>query len=217
MIRGDHFAAVAFAWAGRRALGLRSGGLFFGPAAAAAVTTGRSGAACLQSLDRRHILYQRVKDWTTAEGCGISQAVRVDRSALEWNRSTLMSCSLSAVLWDFETQVVQPAAERNFGQAVRKMSNAGAYNCRGERGGRPERLSQHSFGKALDVTGFELADGTVISVQKDWRNRGAKSEFLHQVAQGACKVFSVVMTPNRNAEHHDHLHLDIGPYKLCGY
>jgi hypothetical protein len=37
------------------------------------------------------------------------------------------------------------------------------------------------------------------------------------VAQGACKIFSVVMTPNRNAEHHDHLHLDIGPYKLCGY
>ncbi|HXP95874.1 MAG TPA: extensin family protein, partial [Telmatospirillum sp.] len=82
--------------------------------------------------------------------------------------------------------------------------------------GRPERLSQHAFGRALDVTGFELADGTVISVMKDWRNRGAKSEFLHQVAQGACKMFSVVLTPNYNAEHHDHLHLDIGPHKLCG-
>ncbi len=158
-----------------------------------------------------------MKDWTTSEGCGISQAVRVERSAIGWNRKTLMSCSLEAVVWDFETQVVQPAAERNFGQAVRKMSNAGSYSCRGEIGGRAERLSQHSFGKALDVTGFELADGTVISVSRDWRNKGAKSEFLHQVAQGACKIFSVVMTPNRNVEHHDHLHLDIGPHKFCGY
>jgi hypothetical protein len=176
-----------------------------------------AGAVCLQSLDQRHIIYERVKDWTTPEGCGINQAVRVEHSAIEWNHSTLMSCALSAVVWDFETQVVQPAAQRNFGQRVLKMSNAGSYSCRGEIGGRPERLSQHSFGRALDVTGFELADGTVVSVLKDWRNKGAKSAFLHEVAQGACTIFSVVMTPNRNAEHHDHLHLDIGPYKLCGY
>jgi hypothetical protein len=176
-----------------------------------------SAAACLRSLDQHHIIYERVKDWHTPEGCGIDQAVRVQHSAIEWNRSALMTCSMSSVIWEFETQVVQPAAQRNFGQTVRKMSNAGTYNCRGEVGGRPERLSQHSFGKAIDVTGFELTDGTVISVQKDWRNKGAKSEFLHQVAQGACKIFSVVMTPNRNAEHHDHLHFDIGPYKLCGY
>lgn len=171
----------------------------------------------MRSLDQRHIIYERVKDWTTPEGCGITQAVRVERSAIPWNRSTLMSCPLSAAVWDFETQVVQPAAQRNFGQPVRKMSNVGSYNCRGEIGGRPERLSQHAFGRALDVTGFELADGTVISVMRDWRNQGAKGAFLHEVAQGACKIFSVVMTPNRNAEHHDHLHMDIGPHKFCGY
>lgn len=179
--------------------------------------SGDAAAACLGNLDRRHILYERVKDWKTPEGCGIEQAVRVEHSAIDWNRNTLMSCPLSAVVWDFETQVVQPAAQRNFGQTVRKMSNAGSYSCRGEVGGRPERLSQHSFGRAIDITGFELADGTNVSVQRDWWNKGAKGEFLHQVAQGACTLFSVVLTPNHNAEHHDHLHLDIGPYKLCGF
>ena len=74
-----------------------------------------------------------------------------------------------------------------------------AYDCRGERGGRPERLSQHSFGRAIDISGFELDDGTTISVLRDWRDKGAKSEFLHQVAQGACRIFSVVITPNHNA------------------
>lgn len=153
----------------------------------------------------------------TPEGCGIEQAVRVDRSAIDWNRKTMMACPLAAQVWDFETQVVQPAARRNFGQMVRKMSNAGSYNCRGEVGGRPERLSQHAFGRAFDITGFELADGTVVSVLRDWHGKGPKSEFLHQVAQGACATFSVVLTPNYNVEHRDHLHLDIGPHKLCGY
>lgn len=174
-------------------------------------------AACLASLDQRHIRYERVQDWHTPEGCGVDQAVRVHQSALAWNRSDVMNCQLSARLWDFETGVVQPVAQRTLGQPVRKMLNAGSYSCRGERGGRPERLSQHAFGRAIDVTGFELADGTTVSVLRDWRGSGEKSEFLHQVAKGACQMFSVVMTPNRNAEHRNHLHLDIGPYKLCGY
>ena len=174
-------------------------------------------AACLRGLDHRHIAYDRVPDWTTPEGCGISSAVRVKQSAIPWNHPALMTCAMSATLWDFETQVVQPAAQRRFRQSVRKILHMGSYNCRGERGGRPERLSQHSFGKAIDVSGFELDDGTLITVLRDWRDKGAKSEFLHDVAKGACGLFSVVMTPNRNAEHHDHLHLDIGPHKLCGY
>ncbi|MTJ81191.1 MAG: extensin family protein [Telmatospirillum sp.] len=174
-------------------------------------------AQCLQRLDNAHVSYERVKDFSTPEGCGVSQAVRVRRSTIDWNRPAMMSCPLAATVADFETSVVQPAAQRTFGQAVRRMSNAGSYNCRGEIGGRAERISQHGYGRAIDVTGFELADGTVISVAKDWRNKGAKSTFLHEVAQGACRVFNLVITPNRNYEHHDHLHLDIGPYKMCGY
>jgi hypothetical protein len=174
-------------------------------------------AACLQGLDRRHILYDRLTDWRTPEGCAVEWAVRVKQSATQWNRSAIMTCPMSATIWDFETQVVQPAAHQFLGHAVRTMSNVGSYDCRGERGGRPERLSQHSFGRAIDITGFDLDDGTTVTVLRDWRGKGAKSEFLHQVAQGACRIFSVVITPNHNALHRDHLHLDIGPYKLCGY
>jgi hypothetical protein len=174
-------------------------------------------AACLKQLDQRHIVYERVKDWSTPEGCGIHGAVRVKQSATTWNRSALMTCGMASTVWNFETSVVQPAAQRFFGQPVSKMINLGAYSCRDERGGRPDRLSQHAFGQAIDISGFELADGTTITIRHDWRNQGAKSEFLHSVAQGACSVFKVVITPNRNAYHVDHLHLDIGPYKLCGY
>ena len=82
----------------------------------------------------------------------------------QWNRGTahhdvlrwLPRYGISRRRW------LQPAAHHILGHAVRKMSNAGSYDCRGERGGRPQRLSQHSFGRAIDITGFELDNGTTI-------------------------------------------------------
>lgn len=174
-------------------------------------------AACLAGLDQRHVVYQRVKDWQTPEGCGISQAVRVERTEAEWNHPGLMTCSLASVIADYERDVLQPEAKRLFGHGVKKIWNAGSYDCRGERSdNHPERLSQHALGKAIDITGFEIDDGTVISVLHDWSSKGTKGQYLRAVAKGACDHFNVVLTPNHNAFHRDHIHMDIGPYKLCG-
>ncbi len=173
-------------------------------------------AACLSYLNQHHIQYERVKDWRTPEGCGIDQAVRIKESAIPWNRPALMYCPFEENIWGFETQVVQPTAQRIFGRKVSKISHMGTYNCRGEKGsGHESRLSQHSYGKAIDIGSFELDDGTIISVLKDWRAPGPKSDFLHAVAKGACQHFNMVLTPNTNPMHRDHMHLDIGPYKRC--
>lgn len=179
--------------------------------------SGDPAAACLAQLDQRHVQYERVKDWHTAEGCGIDEAVRISASAVPWSRPALLNCEMAVTEEEWEASVVQPAARRYLGRNVVKLVHLGTYNCRAEKSEHYERLSQHSFGKAIDVSGFELDDGTRITVLRDWRGEGAKSEFLHEVAEGACGIFSVVMTPNRNALHRDHLHLDIGPHKLCGY
>lgn len=176
-----------------------------------------SVAVCLADLDQRHVVYDRSKDFSTPQGCGIQGAIRIRKDATEWKRSVLMACSLEQALDDFEIQVLMPAAQKYFHQNVRSILNVGAYNCRAERSEHSSRLSQHALGKAIDITGFQLEDGTVISVLRDWRGKGDKSDFLHEVAQGACGVFNVVLTPNSNALHRDHIHADIGPYKLCGY
>ena len=175
-----------------------------------------AAGSCLAQLDALGIGYAKVPDFHNDEGCGIDQAIRVERSAVPWNRPSLVACKFELVEWDFETKVVQPAAWRVFKHHVSKLIHAGTYDCRGERGGRPERLSQHSFGKAIDITGFSFDDGTVASVLHDWHGKSAKAQFLHEVAQGACGIFNVVITPNHNIEHRDHIHVDIGPYKMCG-
>ncbi len=173
-------------------------------------------ATCLAALDARGIVYQRQADFHTPEGCGIDWSVRVDRSAIPWNRPALMSCPFAATEWDFETRVVQPQAQKLLRHRVAMLTHLGTYACRGERGGVAERLSQHAFGRAIDVSGFTLDDGTKITLLRDWSDKGAKGRFLHAVARAACGIFQVVITPDNNSFHADHLHLDTGPYKWCG-
>ena len=175
-----------------------------------------AAGSCLAQLDALGIGYAKVPDFHNDEGCGIDQAIRVERSAVPWNRPSLVACKFELVEWDFETKVVQPAAWRVFKHHVSKLIHAGTYDCRGERGGNASKLSQHAYGKAIDVLGFEIDDGTTVSVRKDWVGPGPKAEFLHEVAKGACTLFDMVLTPYSNAFHQDHIHLDTGPYKHCG-
>lgn len=173
-------------------------------------------AACLSSLDQRGIAYRRLDDWTTPEGCSVLQAVQVERSALAWNRPAAMTCPMAAAIWDYETAVVQPAARRIMGRSVKTLIHAGTYSCRAVKSeDRRNRLSQHALGQAIDIVGFALDDGTVINVRRHWDAKGPEKDFLRAVSKGACSIFSVVLTPNSNSLHNDHLHLDMGPYKLC--
>ena len=172
-------------------------------------------AACLAGLNQRHVLFERSPDFKTPEGCGIEGGVKMKGASIPLNRPVLMACVTSASLADFESQVVVPAAKALLGHEVTLMSSAGAYDCRGQRSNHPERLSEHGKGRAVDITGFTLDDGSKITVLRNWSGHDAKAEFLHKIAAGACKMFSVVLTPKSNALHRDHLHFDNGPYKKC--
>lgn len=171
-------------------------------------------AACMAGLDQRHVDFERSADFHTPEGCGIDGAVKFKAAGVPLNRPLLLACSTAISLADFETKVVAPAAA-SLGQHVTLLTSAGSYDCRGQRSDHPERLSEHGKGKAVDITGFTLEDGTRITVLKNWWGKDEKAEFLHKVAAGACKMFAVVLTPKSNKLHRDHLHLDTGPYKKC--
>jgi hypothetical protein len=147
--------------------------------------------------------------------CSIDTPVRVKALDLAFQPAVTMSCGLAKRLAEFDQRVVQPAARRRWGVGAVTLLNFGTYNCRPESSG-GSRISQHGFGRAIDVSGFVLADGTRISVERDWEDDGPNGEFIHEVARAACDYFSVVLTPDSNADHHNHLHLDVGPERLCG-
>ena len=99
------------------------------------------------------------------------------------------------------------------GRRVVRIDQMGSFACRRVNGS--NRISQHASGLAIDIGGFRLSDGTTVSVEHDWNEPGPKRLFLRHLARQACGYFSVVLTPDSNADHRDHLHLDIGPDRLC--
>ena len=173
-----------------------------------------SGLQCLETLSQRGALYEIVADRASAGGCQLTNGVSLTRSSVALDKPATLSCPLAVALADFESRVVQPAAQKHFRRDLVQINHFGAYDCRNIRGTR--RLSEHARGQALDIAGFELDGGIRISIKEHWSNAGPRSRFLQEVAKGACEVFNVVLTPRSDSEHHDHFHVDIGPRPHCG-
>jgi hypothetical protein len=158
-------------------------------------------------------------------GCGIAAPVKISRfGAVEVKPPATLNCRLAAAIYKWLTDVVQPSARRRFGEPVVGMVNASAYSCRRRNAASTGRISEHSFGNALDMRSFRLASGKEISVLGEWSTAGAffgifkTSSFLSDIHNGACPIFSTVMGPRANAAHDNHFHVDLGrdgAYKFC--
>jgi hypothetical protein len=172
------------------------------------------GQACLDELYRRGAVFEIVAERASSGPCSLVNGINLAQSTIGLDRPVTMTCPLAATLTDFEYQVVQPAAQKHLQRRVVLIRHYGAYECRNIRNSR--RLSEHGRGQAFDIAGFELDDGTAVMVKQHWKNSGARSRFLQEVAREACRLFSVVLTPKSDADHLDHLHLDIGTRPHCG-
>ncbi|HEV2336824.1 MAG TPA: extensin family protein [Stellaceae bacterium] len=173
-----------------------------------------SGRACLARLSAQEVLYRSVDSVRAVDSrCQVDTAVRVSRVDAGLNHPALMSCGLASRLDDFAREVMEPLAREELGRRVVRINHLGSYSCRGINGG--SHLSQHALGRAIDIAGFRLSDGSTVSVEHDWNEPGPKRLFLRHLARRACGYFAVVLTPDSNAEHYNHIHLDIGPDRLC--
>lgn len=148
-----------------------------------------------------------------AEGqCGYADAVRFTPGGarrIDYRPAGLgIACPVAAALAKWEWDVVQPAAQTLFGSAVVAIDHFGSYSCRRIYGRDAGSWSEHATADAVDIAGFRLADGTRISVARDWRGDDAKAVFLRRVRNGACDLFATTLSPDYNAAHADHLHLD---------
>jgi len=153
--------------------------------------------------------------------CGYDDAVRFTRGgALEiaWRPADLgTSCAVSASLALWEWHAVQPAALKHLGSKVVAIDHFGSYSCRRLYGRSEGAWSEHSTANAVDIAAFRLADGRRVSVAGDWDDKGAKGRFLHAARDGACDLFATVLSPDYNAAHRDHFHLDQAKRGVAGW
>lgn len=180
------------------------------------------GPGCERLLRRAGVAYHALPRRDRNPHCGIDDAVtwaadgsrRIDYAPA----APALACPLAASLSLWEWDVVQPAAVRSLGTTVAQIDHYGSYACRRLYGRASGDWSEHARAAAIDVAGFRLADGRRITVAADWHGTGPKAAFLHAVRDGGCRLFGTTLSPDYNAAHRDHLHLDVaqrGGWGFC--
>jgi hypothetical protein len=175
---------------------------------------GLSGEAprCIGLLARAGIRFSVLPGRTEGAQCGYSHAIRFAPGGAVTigyrPADVATNCAVAAALALWEWHVVEPAARRHFGRPVASIQHFGSYSCRRINGRAACPWSEHATANAIDIAGFTLSDGTTISVARDWYGGGARATFLREARDGACRLFSTVLSPDYNAAHYNHLHLD---------
>ena len=170
---------------------------------------------CDQALATSGLRTARQADSGASSTCPLTNVLRVQGGEVALSSSFLASCPLAVAFALFERHGLQPAAMAVYGQKVTRVDHLGSFACRNMYGRESGARSQHATASALDIAGFRLADGRTISVLRDWPKDTADARFLRQARDGACDMFSVVLSPDYNEAHRNHFHLDVGPWWIC--
>lgn len=151
----------------------------------------------------------------TMPGCGAKDAVQVTSVAgVKLSQPSVMTCETAEALKRWVSKDVETAFGRR--NKVVSLRVAAHYACR-TRNNRPGgRISEHGRGKAIDISGFKLEDGTLVTVLEGWTDRKTRKP-MARIWKAACGPFGTVLGPESDRYHRDHFHLDVALHRGGAY
>ena len=152
--------------------------------------------------------------------CGISRPLEVSAfagGAVELGPTATLNCPITAAVDAWIKDAVLPASYAYFGEPVVKVTNAADYACRTRNHKKGAKMSEHSFGNALDISAFELESGRRVTISKGWRGKADERGFLRDVLSQACGPFTTVLGPGSDGYHEAHFHMDLARHSSSGY
>ncbi|WP_292939259.1 MULTISPECIES: extensin family protein [unclassified Novosphingobium] len=186
----------------------------------ASITQTPQGRACLASLGATQANFTPLADRFFGAGCATLGTVKLgwlsgDAGRLDVTNLGPVSCPLANAMQNWARFGVDRAARQILGSPLARIETMGSYSCRNVAG--TGRLSAHATANAVDVAAFRLADGRRISVLNDWNSPSPQVRaFLRTIRDSGCKRFGTVLSPEYNAAHRDHLHLESSAMRpLC--
>ncbi|MBS0125755.1 extensin family protein [Aestuariicoccus sp. KMU-90] len=149
-------------------------------------------------------------------GCGIDEAVRLRAvGEVGLSQAALIDCATARALRRWIDDTAAPSLRRQ-GGGLAEIKVAAHYACRTRNHKPGAPISEHGRGKAIDISGFRLRDGSEVTVLNDWGS-GKRGKALRQMHSDACGRFGTVLGPGSDGHHEDHFHFDTrmhrgGPY-----
>lgn len=168
---------------------------------------------CRAILAEADVEFAETEDRTDG-ACTTRDTVRLQGDLLQ-PRAPLMTCPQALAFAFWVRHGLQPAAQAELGERVARIEHYGTYACRNIYGRATGARSQHAFANAIDVAGLRTASGRRITVVRDFRGDDQEGRFLRRARDGACDWYGAVLSPDYNAAHADHLHLDRGRWRAC--
>jgi hypothetical protein len=171
--------------------------------------------SCYAELDARRVTFKKTKK------PGIAQAVEISGLlggvAVAGEHALVIDCSLAVSLAE--------AARYMHALGIAKATFSSAYSRRNIRG--TNRPSKHSYGLAIDVSGFSGPDLGAMRIAADYeQGLGDAVDCLGQPMTQAgavlkilqCQLvrsglFHLVLSPDFDDAHHDHFHLEVKPWR----
>tara|TARA_B100000767_G_scaffold97600_1_gene93675 strand:+ start:2294 stop:2947 length:654 start_codon:yes stop_codon:yes gene_type:complete len=155
------------------------------------------GDGCFTELNSQNIQFSRLGDMKDGI-CLVKDAVRIEAfPTTKMSGPIVLNCNAALATHRWLKEI-----------KAKDVTHFGTYNCRTMRGSGV--MSEHSFGTAIDIASI---NGN--SVKRHWKEKSVRGEYIRKSARIACDYFSNSITPDHNALHHDHLHLDMGYGTTC--
>ena len=160
---------------------------------------------------------EKVRDFGNGRGCGVRNAWRLRAiNGVKLSQPLVVNCAVANTMSHWIEEVVQPSAERRFGERVTELTVPAGYSCRTRNSVRGAKLSEHAQGNAMDISGFRFEGGDHVSVEQGWFAGRKERKFLADVRAGACGPFKTVLGPGADRHHKDHFHLDLQRHRSGG-
>ncbi|MFO0659420.1 MAG: extensin family protein [Polyangiaceae bacterium] len=192
-----------------------------------------TGDACESELKRRKI------DYALAPGGaqGVDRAIRLNgplhgvevhipgaRSTWHSSVHEILDCRLALAVDDFAAFLAE--------KGVTEVLHVSMYRKNAHIAGK-KTPSQHAYGRAIDVSAFVKRDGSRLDVLNDWGgaigdtpcgpnatqprvDTPAARELRSLVCEASSRgLFHLILTPDFNQAHANHLHMDIEPRGGC--
>jgi hypothetical protein len=185
-----------------------------------------SPAECLAELDRLHVPYKKEPDQS-----GIATPIRLTGPVggvlyrgqgrnPDATPFTLLDCRMALALLELSAILRKHDVVEVSHYSIHRPHHRGKTVGSGGRTG-------HRGGMAIDLAHLKLADGTAISVLKDFKGRRRKpvcgpkadpgstpaAKMLREIVCEADerRLFNVLLTPNHDYAHRNHFHMEVRP------
>lgn len=181
-------------------------------------------AACIEGLRSYGMSFRETEPIADEENadCGIGRPVEVETvvPGVDLLPPASLHCKTALALAEWVSSFALPASLKLRDRGpLTGIEQGSGYVCRKRNNGSDTRVSEHSFGNAIDVMAFRFASGDPIPVEPRMREGTMAEAYQRAVRASACMNFTTVLGPGTDEAHADHLHLDIkqrrGGFRLC--